>query len=231
MNWPPQGSNPFKVARSVISTARASLPPRTVILSGFPLAYVEGTPTSVVKMHSRPSQRRPASRSRLSSIITSRECWLSELRRFRRRLSSPFALCRSVRRRATEAVTAQADIIDVPAERADVRVAGEVKTDRHGLAGIIRQVNDDLLIGAEPTIHPRRSAGERAARAFPDRAGVTAFDDLRAEVFKVTARRNLQHAAVERAIFKFEHVVEDELQIAPVRRQGDGLRRQVSVGR
>src|SRR5438067_1650057 len=90
-----------------------------------------------------------------------------------------------IRRRATEAVAAQADIIDVPAERADVRVAGEVKTDRYGLAGIARQVNQDLLIGAEPTIHPRRPAGERAARAFPDRAGVTAFADLRAEVFKV----------------------------------------------
>src|SRR5437868_15525318 len=84
----------------------------------------------------------------------------------------------SIRRRAIHAIAAQGHVVDVPAESFDIRVAGEVEADGDGLAGIARQVNDDLLELAEAAIDPCGPAGKRAGSEFPDRAVVAALDDL-----------------------------------------------------
>src|SRR5436853_6905880 len=83
-----------------------------------------------------------------------------------------------IRRRAAHAVAAQRHVVDVPAESFNIGVAGEVEANGDGLAGIARQVNDDLLELAETAIDAGGPAGKRAGGEFPDRAVVAALDDL-----------------------------------------------------
>src|SRR5205085_12365304 len=114
----------------------------------------------------------------------------------------------SIRRRAAEAVAAHGDVVDVPAERPEVRVAGEAEADGHRLAGVTRQVHDDLLEHAEAALDEGGTARQRAGRPVPKLAVVPALDDRRPQVFEVAAGRNLQHAAVEGAGLKLECMVE-----------------------